>query len=87
MSWEDIKLQVSDEVKQLLGERSILENEVKRVIHHAETEGDKLYHPEENKYLAKLRLGLAAFYVEYSIEEDGYVVRTAYAHRCRIAGE
>ena len=87
MSWEETKLQVSDEIKQLLKERSISENEVKRVIHHAETEGDKLYQPEVNRYLAKLKMGLATFYVEYSIEEDGYLVRAAYAHRSRIVGE
>jgi len=87
VSWEEIKLQVSDELKQLLKDRSISENELKRVIHHAETEGDKLYQPEANIYLTKLTMGLATFYVEYSIEEDGYLVRAAYAHRSRIVGE
>lgn len=39
MTWEEIKLQVSNEAKQLLEERHILEDEVRQVIHHAETGG------------------------------------------------
>lgn len=84
MTWEEIKLQISEEVKQLLGERYISEDEVRRVIHHAEEEGEKLYQPEANRYLAKLRIGEATFYVEYSIEEEGYVVRSAYAHKSEV---
>jgi hypothetical protein len=84
MSWEEIKLQVGDEVKKLLGDRHILEDDVKQVIHHAETEGDKLYQRDENRYLAKLRIGQATFYVEYSIGEGNYIVRSAYAHRAEI---
>lgn len=81
MTWEEIKLQVSNEVKQLLEERHILEDEVKQVIHHAETGGEKLYLPDENRYLAKLKIGKATFYVEYSVEDGSYIVRSAYAHK------
>lgn len=86
MTWEEIKLRVSNEVKQLLEERHILEDEVRQVIHHAETEGDKLYLPDENKYLAKLRIGKATFYVEYSAEEGSYIIRSAYAHKAEMKG-
>ena len=86
MTWEDINLELSDEVKRLLADRHIAEDEVKQVINNAETEGEKLYLPDENRYLAKLRIGEATFYVEYSIEEDGYAARTAYAHKATIAG-
>lgn len=84
MTWEEIKLQVSSEVKQLLEERHILEDEVRQVIHHAETGGDKLYLPDENRYLAKLRIGKATFYVEYAIEQGSYIVGSAYAHKAEI---
>ncbi len=86
MTWEETELQVSDEGKQLLEDRHISEDEVKRVIHYAETEGQKLYQPEADRYLAKLRIGEATFYVEYSIEEGKYVVRSAYAHKSEIIG-
>ena len=86
MTWQDVKLQVSGEVKQRMEERHILEDEIKQVIHHAETEGDKLYLPNGNSYLAKLRIGKATFYVEYSIEQGSYIVRSAYAHKAEMKG-
>ncbi len=86
MTWEEIKLQVSSEVKQLLEERHILEDEVRQVIHHAETGDDKLYLPDENRYLAKLRIGKATFYVEYAIEQGSYIVGSAYAHKAEMKG-
>lgn len=84
MAWEEIKLQVTDEVKQLLEERHIAEDEVKQVINNAEAEGKKLYQPEANRYLAKLRIGEATFYAEYAIEEDRYLVKTAYVHKAEV---
>lgn len=86
MTWEEIKLQVDEKGKQLLEERHISEDEVKQVIHRAETEGEKLYLPDENRYLAKLRIGTATFYVEYSIENGNYIVRSAYVHKAEIKG-
>jgi hypothetical protein len=86
VSWAEIRLQVSAEIKQRLEERHILEDDVKQVIYHAETEGAKLYQPEANKYLAQSRIGNATFYVEYSIDQDGYSVRSVYAHKSEITG-
>lgn len=86
MAWEEIKLEVSTKVKQRLEERHILEDEVKQVVFQAETAGIKLFQPEANKYLAKLRIGNATFYVEYSIGAEAYSVRSAYAHKSEIIG-
>ena len=86
MTWEEVKLQVDEKGKQLLEERHISEDEVKQVIHHAETEGEKLYQPDENRYLAKFKIGKATFYVEYSIEDGSYIVRSAYAYKAEITG-
>ena len=87
MSWEEIKLQVGDEVKKLLEERHISEEEVKKVIDFAETKGEKLYQQEANRYLAKSRLGEVTIYAEYSTDENGYIVHTAYSHRSKIGKE
>jgi len=86
VTWEEIKLQVDEKGKRLMEERHISEDEVKQVIHRAETEGEKLYLPDENRYLAKLLIGTATFYVEYSIEDGNYIVRTVYAHKADIKG-
>ena len=87
MSWEETKLILSDEVKNLLDERHVLEDEVKQVIYHAEDTGEKLYRPGTNVFLAKLKIGTATYYAEYSAEEDGYSLRTAYVHKAEIQGE
>jgi glutamate synthase (NADPH/NADH) small chain len=87
MSGEEIKLQVGDEVKKLLEERHISEEELKKVIDFAETKGEKLYQQEANRYLAKSRLGEVTIYVEYSTDENGYIVHTAYSHRSKIGEE
>ena len=83
--YEPIELQLSDEVRDTMELRHILDEEVKIVIHNAEAKGEKLYQPETNRYLAKMRLSNATFYVEYSvIEGKPYVVHTAYSHRAEI---
>jgi hypothetical protein len=87
MSWEEIKLQISDQVKTLMTDRGITDDDVKQVIHQAESTGEKLYQPGANKYLAKARLGEATIYVEYSVGENNYTIHTAYAHRSKIGKE
>jgi hypothetical protein len=86
VSWDKINLKISNEVTKCLEDRHILEDEVKHVINYSETESDKLYQPEANGYLAKLRIGSATFYVKYSVEEGSYLVQSAYAHKSEILG-
>ncbi len=84
MAGEEMKLQISDKLGELLEERHISADEVNKVIAYAEAQGKKLYQPEADRYLAKLRIGNATFYVEYSIGDDQYVVRSAYAHKAEM---
>jgi glutamate synthase (NADPH/NADH) small chain len=86
VSYNEIKLHISDDIKKLLEERHILEDEIKQVIDYAETESDKLYQPDGDVYLAKLRIGNATFYVKYSVEEESYLVQSAYAHKSEMLG-
>ena len=84
MTWEETKLSISDEVKQTLENRHILEDDIKQVIYQAEAEGNKLYQPDSNLFLSKDRLGNFTVYVKYSQDGDVYTVHTAYAHRAKI---
>ena len=82
---EAIELQKSDEVTKKLEERHILDDEIKMVINNAESLGEKLYLQDSDIYLARLRLGNATFYVEYSAAgEKCYTVHTAYSHRTEL---
>ena len=83
-SWEAINIQKSDSVSSLLEERHILDEDIKQVIYYGETTGEKLYIPDENRYLAKLEFSNAIFYVDYSIADDSYIVNTAYGHRAKF---
>ena len=76
-----MKLEISNEVNNLLLARHIDEDDIKRVIDHAEKTGQKLYQQENNVFLSKLRVQEAYFYAEYSPMEGGYRVHAAYTHR------
>ncbi len=83
--YEALKLQKSEEVKEILESRHILDDEVKMVIHNAESKGEKLYQVEGERFLAKLKITGVTFYVEYSFAGDGtYIVHTAYSHRAEV---
>ena len=85
-SWEDIKLKINEKVRQRLEMRHILDDDIKQVIHHAEITGEKLYQIDSDKLLAKLRIGSATFYVEYSQGTGSFIVESAYAHKSEIIG-
>ena len=84
MSWEETKLQISDQVKTLMADRGISDDEIKQVIHQAETTGEKLHQPEASRCLAKSRLGEVTVYAEYSVAENEYVIHSTYSHRSKI---
>lgn len=84
MEHEKISTKKSEEVAALLEERGIHDEEIKRVIYNAETTGDKLYQQEGDRFLARLRILEATFYVEYSVSGGNYIVHSAYAHRSEM---
>jgi hypothetical protein len=87
MSQSEMILEKSDAVHDRLEKRYILDEDLKQVIAHAESTGEKLYQPDEERFLSKLRVGEACFYVEYSPVKYGYRIHTAYTHRSVITGE
>jgi hypothetical protein len=82
-----LKLEISLSIQSLLEERHILEDDVRRVIEHAEKTGLKLYQPGTQNFLSKLRIREAMFYVEYSTEKESYEIQTAYTHRFKLGEE
>jgi len=85
MSTQEVKLQTSDQVNELLESRGIRVEDVEQVIQNAEEKEEKLYRSGEDRYLAKLGIGEATFYVEYSPAGEGtYLIHTAYSHRATM---
>jgi hypothetical protein len=84
MQMEDyrkIKLQIDSQVLSLLEERRILEDDLKRVIHHAEVNGEKFYNRVSGRFKACFKPHHITFWVEYSPSEGGFTVFNAYFHR------
>jgi glutamate synthase (NADPH/NADH) small chain len=83
---ETIKLEISPDVAELLDRRRILTDDLKQVILHAETSGDRLFHPPSGRYKAAYAPYKVTFWVEYTPTGEGYVVHNAYAHRMEVIG-
>jgi glutamate synthase (NADPH) small chain len=84
-TWQDVPLYISEEANKVIEMRHVLIDEIKQVIFHAETTGEKLYQPDGSRYLGKLRIGKATFYVEYAYGKGNFIVNTVYYHRSEIA--
>ena len=75
------KLEKSEHVQFIMNARRIFDDDLRRVIDHAERTGTKLYQPDTDRFLSKLWVKEVYFYVEYSPIEGGYQIHTAYSHR------
>jgi hypothetical protein len=83
-----IKIEKSKDVQDLLDVRHITDDDLKRIIDHAEKTGKKLYLSDSSRLLSKLRILDTYFYAEYSpIEGGAFRIHAAYAHRFLITKE
>lgn len=82
----DVKLQIADDVREAIETRGIRDEDISAVISNAEETGDKLY--REDRFLSKLVIEEATYYVEYSVADGGtYTIHTAYTHRAKLEEE
>jgi glutamate synthase (NADPH/NADH) small chain len=79
-----MEIEIDNEVKELIEKRGIRVEDIREVVQHAETAGRKLFQLGKDRYLGKLRISEATFYVEYSIESGKWKVYSAYLHRSEI---
>lgn len=64
--------------------RLILDEDIQKVIYFAEQTGNKLLSRASGHFIAHYRPTSVTYWVEYSVEEGGYVVFNAYSHRMEI---
>ena len=83
-AYEQIRLHILEEVERLMEDRRILREDVQKVIHHAETTGEKFINPSTDRSLASLRPNRVTYWVEYSLVEEDYRVHSAYSHRMEM---
>ena len=65
-AYEQIRLRIPEEVERLMEDRRILREDVQKVIHHAETTGEKFINPSIGRSLASFRPDRVTYWVEYS---------------------
>jgi hypothetical protein len=84
--YEKIVLDMSEEVRRRIDERRILEDDIRKVILHAEESGKRLRNAGTGHFLASLQSENVTFWVEYSPGDNGFTVHNAYCHRMKIVG-
>ncbi len=83
--WEAINLEKSDDVNAVLEERGVLDDDIKMVIHNAESTEEKMYRPDTGECLAKLLIGETLFHVQYAPVDDlNYKIHTAFWFKSKI---
>ena len=82
-----IKLDIDDEMKAVMEERLILEEDIQKVIDYAENTGNKLYNQDTGHFMAYHRPVSVTYWVEYSPRGEGFAIHNAYSHRMQIAEE
>jgi glutamate synthase (NADPH) small chain len=82
---QKIHLQIGTEMRVLLEKRRILEEDLQKVVYHAETTGQKFFHSETGRFKASFRPYKATFWVEYGPADGGFVIYNAYCHRMELA--
>lgn len=78
---EEMKLYYSDEMKEQMEERMILEEDLEEAIKKAEETGEKILDMSENCMIAGRRIENVYFWVYYRESKDGYEILKAYSHR------
>ncbi|MDR7865840.1 MAG: hypothetical protein RIN56_03425 [Sporomusaceae bacterium] len=79
-----VKLTIPADVRRVMEDRMILEDDVAKVIAHAEDAGGKLRDTVSGRYLASHRPAGVTYWVEYSPVDGGFLVHNAYSHRIEI---
>lgn len=84
MTEEEIQLITDDKIKTIMEDRHIIEEDIKKVIALAETDGKKLRQPDCSRFLANRRLDNYNLYVEYTREGNNFTLLSIYSHRGKM---
>jgi len=84
---EAYRLRISPRVQELMEIRLILEDDVRSVIHHAESTGAKMQNRRSCHTVAHYRPTEVTYWVEYSRDGEEYVVHNTYSHRMEVSEE
>ncbi|MDR3542187.1 MAG: heterodisulfide reductase-related iron-sulfur binding cluster [Desulfosporosinus sp.] len=86
-AYRAIKLQLNEEILEIMEERRILIEDIQQVIEMAERTGRKFINPDNGHSLAHFRPVKVTYWVEYQAQEQSFVVLNVYSHRMEIMEE
>jgi hypothetical protein len=82
---QKLKLSISPDVLARLEKRMILLDDVRKVIAHAEATGQKIWNSQTARFIASYRPSAVTYWVEYTIQQEEFVVHNAYSHRMEVS--
>jgi Fe-S oxidoreductase len=81
---EPFELIITPEVAQLMEKRMIMIEDIRGVIAHAESTGEKIVDATNGRFMASFRPVSVTYWVEYSVEEGKIVAHNVYSHRMEV---
>ena len=81
---KEFNLIISPEIYSEMGKRSILFEDVEKVVAHSKASGQRFFNPKDLSYLADLRIDNVTYWVRYKEKEDGIQIINVYSHRMEI---
>ncbi len=80
-----IRLRISEQLRDVLERRLILDSDIRQVIDFAESSGMKLRSSRTGHFLAHFKPAALTYWVEYGCAgEDEFIVYNAYSHRMEL---
>jgi Fe-S oxidoreductase len=90
-SADDIRLDISDDVRAQMQKDLVLDEDVARVIRHAVSNGQSVLDENSGEHTAHLQIGMITCWVRYlppapTDESAGYRIKSIYSHRMVVDG-
>ncbi|MGI6712084.1 MAG: pyridine nucleotide-disulfide oxidoreductase/dicluster-binding protein [Bacillota bacterium] len=82
--YKKLKLMISEELRKKMHDQCILEEDLQMVIDFAEKNNQKMLSPETGHFVAGKRYNIITYWVEYTKENDYFVVHNCYSHRMQV---
>ena len=80
MDAKTVPVKLSDDIRAIMEERGIREEDIREVLDYAESTGKKLYVEGEERYLAKKKIGNFTCNVEYAVNGGEVEVLNLYSY-------
>ena len=84
--WEKLVLDISAPVAEMMEERRILEDDIRKVLFQTGQTGSCFVLGESNNSIASACLGQVTFWVEYQKIDNAYQIKSCWSHRMTLSG-